>query len=284
MNGLQPIDLTISPASPRTPEHSNKAKGVAEELLSSPRNYTTPPLKKRAISFLPPTPGTRTVPHPNLENLPFPNLQNSSKSKVFEDIDIPNNISISCYQTSKGKILPLIKQPRQNYSCGPGALMNAFLGMAFKAVEPEKFMVIVDSLINNEQFFNWYVQAQMQTGSDLVRQLSFLLQDFNIEAVSRNYSMADLDTPHVRVSSTQEVLEDLKIFSNLDTPVLVGIDHPKLEGHWIVVDEFDEQTGQFYVRDSYSAKAYAVALEEYLFKVDASVHIVAFHEREELVE
>lgn len=275
------MDLSVSSTSSGSPESPtssesdspiiSKTKHVAKEALAI--DLYTSPKRRSAPAFMPNTPCARkkTV----LKELPFPNLQRSVVNNTFNDVDVLYNDFIYCYQTPKGIVLPLIKQPPQKYSCGPGALMNAFLGMVANSIPPEYLMGTVEPLIKDEKFSHWYVRAQRQNGEELARQLNFLLKDSYSEAISCNFSTSSSDKNAVLVSSAQEVIDWLKFCSS----ILVGIDHPELEGHWIVVDEFDEQTGLFYVRDSYSGNAYAIPLEKYLFIEDLSVHTVFFQKK-----
>ena len=235
----------------------------------------------------------------------FPGQIDRQRNQSFSALQaieaIPIVLSL-VYQDSKGKILDLVEQPRQETtSCGAGAVMMLFLGIV-RYADTEQYLNRVETILSpeNRMLWNWFGQCELADADELVIALNshLKLTTIGLEVKAKYYKevatdkagdLGWIDTedsddemdflmgtnkkPLEKRPTAQNTIENQKLNEALFKDIasilersshsaILSITHPKLAGHWVVVDELNIDENQVTIRDPYSAYAYRFSLEE----------------------
>lgn len=169
---------------------------------------------------------------------PFPNPMKIIAGAELENFPIPQGPSLYARTTltySAAGILRNLCKQHSATDCGATAILMLLTDIVRKT---DKALPIAD------EFWRWYSTCELADASQIARHAK---NDAGIELA---ISKAPQDTP----------LEHLKtLIDSSGYPVISGITHPQLHGHWIVVDRINDT--HTYIRDPKTGGAYMIPNE-----------------------
>ena len=262
-------ELTTNRTPPTTPPRGAAEAKIdlrAQEAMKRAFRPSSPP-PKTGPSIAPPMP-----PRPSKkakEKAPRPIFQGASlvKNQAPLKILIPSEAAPYVFDkgvyTVAGREEYCIKQPPQYQSCGTGAalmLMTHFL-------ELDSDLTLLDT------FWQWYLGASLASQTEVMNALQTHtnLSERGYEARSvffhSHERIADhpRDRPNVTYMGIDNHREALlnklqQVMTDSHSPIILSITNPRVEGHWILLDEIAD--GCVYVRDPFSGDAFRLPKEE----------------------
>jgi len=243
--------------------HCSSSSLSDAEMIIEPGN-TTPVFQRVGLAALPLTPG-HNQPPPITEPL----FTGTRPMRPTED---PNLIGITIgsepvpiytYRNPMaGRSFHVVRQPSQRYSCGAGVALMKLLDLGH-----------ANTIAGNQNFWNDYATAQMMTAEELVE----LFQENNIEATLHNYGRREANIlfqlHHHIVEDGEAVLNQLRRhIESSGQPVILAINHPTVDGHWIIVDSINDRDA--IIRDPAMGFAHRISREELakmIFEEDKNV-------------
>lgn len=267
------LSITGKPIQPATTEQ--KVQSTSESILSpfshsqltSPLSYSTPfslsivdlpPLsldwrRSRSDHFTTDEDLTVERKKQKRSDLPISELFNTeplSQNQAVVIAKLTTRNTVSEIQ-KKGISFPTIQQTAQRSSCGTAAVLMAYLTSFPKW--SEQLDLIPDP------FWDWYKQSELSSASTLVSKLLFLQkkpdpQWIKFNKTASEEALNDRYTEILAIDGSAAVVEMKKILKNPQDTLILAITHPELEGHWIVVNQLEDDS--FLVRDPYSGRGF----------------------------
>jgi hypothetical protein len=142
-----------------------------------------------------------------------------------------------------GQAHNIVKQKKSN-SCGASALLMLYTD------------IVRNGLVSyslDDEFWTWYKGCGLTNRFQLVEiaEKHLKLKQVNLELSFEKLSNVD-DNENIRT-----IAKHIKTFG---LPVISSITHPKIEGHWIVVDAVKKE--HIYIRDPFTGAAYAISRQD----------------------
>jgi hypothetical protein len=200
-----------------------------------------------------------------LESLKKPNL---FKKGPFTNYLSYHWISHSSYKTPSGKKFKVIKQPTKK-GCGAGSALMVILDY----LQKNKDLTQIETFFKNQQFFNWFNSCNNGLN---IKNLKNMLQKFShlkpkIVSFSTCFTKEDIENKDIihTIDKKEDIFSSMKKYlKETNNSIILSIDHQKIGGHYIIVDEIINDTA--YIRDPYTQKAYKVNKEELLSQLPIS--------------
>ena len=257
-----PVVAETPPSTPRNPRNYSSTTAAAlpvapsqspltsNRSASSIQEFSTPDTKKNTA--VPPGPrklnnkiesdeefakrcyGEKPV------NVGFsPEIQETVK---FLRPNLPNSSTPEYYKLPSGRHVLAIQQPDpKTSSCGPGCALMI-------AADRQK----VESAFGDQVFRQWYAKTEITDAKNIQRafqrlQISCKLFRFTTD---KDYALSEEDVGQYnlkRGKNSKDAIEFMKnTIDRTKCSLITAITHPKLYGHWVIIDEFDK--GKVYGR------------------------------------
>ncbi|KPK33496.1 MAG: hypothetical protein AMS24_00930 [Chlamydiae bacterium SM23_39] len=242
-----------------TPSFGSLGSSLGKRKIEKLKGSETPPRKKiklNEINFflsmpvtncrnsIPNTPCKRrkTIEKIFSEEIPLSVLKNSVFFEFLDSWDL----TYATYKSPDGRELFILKQC-SNKSCTGTAALMIMIDILSENNNEEQIKEFFENNKIFEEFFNCYLWDSKET-------LRFLKN-------------ADFLNPKMKKVANKDIYSEIeKIIDQTKHSVLLGIDHPKINGHRLVVDGIKD--GFLYVRDSFTMKAYKVSKKEFFKSLD----------------
>lgn len=218
-----------------------QAQTQSDSSSSSIKNpaFSTPELKK-TISTYPASPPLKKNKIEQSDEELFPDLQDEKEDLFFQTTIA--NLNIQRAYELNGKIHTLIEQSSSK-NCGGCSLL-----MLFTDVLREGHKIALD-----EDFINWFATGSLSNADELINKAS----DYGIVLIKEKLTKTGaLSTIGGRISG-----------SSYST--IVSITHPKIDGHWVVVDHVSNE--RVFLRDPKTGHAFAPDKEKFLSCIDENI-------------
>lgn len=220
-----------------------------------PEDTTTPSPKFRIIC----TPQT-----PNARAKAGPSFLFNNKIETIEDrwvIALKIQDATECYTLPTNEQKTVIKQPPQKGSCGAGATLMLYTDLLRKNTAQAPL---------SKEFLIWYSTCSMAHATEVCRgmkmlsmkpQIKVLHFDQNVLKALQESNSFSKETKFQEVQSYDQIIKEMKeIRKSTGHSFIMSITHPIIEGHWILVDEIEDDG--IYVRDPYSGLPYKLTYDE----------------------
>jgi len=230
---------------PNSPSTPNKVRHIAMP--------PTPPKRNRQVKrVLFPVENSQVVDRPLFSNLI--NVYGWSEYKKALD---EHYIDSKTY-FAPGKNLTVIKQKGKK-SCGATcALMLAL---------DQKTNFTTQDLPVSDNFIEWFYSCNLTRADVLKDKLE--KENFNPKILNfiKNKNQSEKNQDETIETKYFDdgfsILKDIKeIIDRTNNSVIIAIDHPELEAHWIIIDYVDVAEAKIYLRDPFSGNAYCSELNE----------------------
>ncbi len=172
----------------------------------------------------------------------------TAKDLCVQEVFLKEGIEVFCYQSSKGQERYIVQQAT-DFSCGIACVFMAFLDRYAEKREIEYPNSFISLFFNQEGLTNAKLLAT------IARKYAGITLS-QIKFTKEQNAQAEDSITVIPVTSPHDIIENLKVILDRGSKVIQAITHPKIYGHWILIDEYVKDT--FYIRDPYTALAYAL--------------------------
>ena len=277
-------------AIPRPNLPSNQAGALPRPMLiptPPPRapatNCVSPPRGTTRRAYIPATPRKVSSSQTRAPRAPhFPRMIR----KVSHHIQADSVRSDTSYRTPKGREHPLLKQGSSK-DCGSAAALMCM----FSAI-PARHHNSAASLFT-EAYWKWHFNAYLEnprTITDAINNHTKMQPYLHLKAIPMVCHIRQETKPthrdgsgtHVYVIHKAAFLRYIQAqLENSGQSIILGIDHPRLGGHSIVIDEFSG--GYYSIRDPHTGNAYSLTPRELgdMVADDCGINLVYFNSNDE---
>ncbi len=175
---------------------------------------------------------------------------------------LPNPFLPEYYRLPSGRCVLAIQQPNPNSSsCGPGCALMI-------AADHQK----VESALSDQDFIQWYTENEITNAKNMQHAFQMLQISCNVFqfTTDKDYALSEEDAGHYNLKRGKDSKDAIKFMKNTinrtKCSLMTAITHPKLAGHWVIIDEFNQ--GNVYGRCPRLGIAFCVSetkLAEWLF-------------------
>jgi hypothetical protein len=203
-----------------------------------------------------------------------PEITTLFPTKVSEYETSPFTAGISTFQScaykpSSQSMSHTIVQQKNKKGCGGAAALMVLLDHYQRTRSADTLA----SLTVEQSFLTWATTAEL-TRTDAMalylknQGLTPVISKFS-KAVTEESSTTNSDgilEKTIPVKNSKELVTQVKnLLAETHKSMILGIRHPQIEGHWIVVDEFSQNStdaGVFHIRDPFTCSAYVLTEKE----------------------
>jgi hypothetical protein len=276
------INESLSRRSPRTPPKCSLNTNATLPVTTPPQTPEAAARGSSSTSFHTPEP-KRTIaapPKPSKKPKQIENDEVFAKqcygekkpvtvdaTQIKETIEflrsyLPNRSIPEYYRLPSGRHVLAIQQPDpETSSCGPGCALMI-------AADHQK----VELAFSEKKFKQWYGETKITNAKNLLHGFHMLKISCEVFqfTTDKDYSLSQEDAKHYKVKhgkNSKDAIEFMKnVIDRTKHSLITGITHPKLDGHWVIIDEFYE--GNIYGRCPRFGTAFCISeskLAEWLF-------------------
>ena len=234
-------------------------------IMGSPVPFSCPKSPPRCLVHLPATPGSHlkadTGPIFDGDCCPLNPIEDKLQSLHF-----PHNINTKGFYTPPGGNQELCaQQPDYSLSCGVGSMLMMLSHFLFNYKDD-----LGPLLALKTNFWDWYSNSSFLNQKPLMEAIltktNFTDHGLAVKGEYFNDILEYIDR-HDGIDYTQitnfaeDILSRLKsIQTRCQSPMIVSITNPKINGHWIVIDHINDS--EVWIRDPYTGLPFKLSIEE----------------------